>query len=335
MFRRLVGAGLALVAVAAVAVGCGGDDADVTLCSGRTEALIQPLIDDFEEETGLTVEVKYGSTSELAALLAEEGEGTPADLFLAQDAGALGAVSDAGLLAQLPENVLAKVPAQFAADKGDWVGVSGRARVIVYNTDMVEESELPDSVLELTEERWRGKVGWAPPNGSFQAFMTAFRVMEGDEAATEWLEAMKANGVKDYPDNVSIVSAVAAGEIEVGLVNHYYLYGFLDDQGEGFKARNHYTAPGDIGSLVNVAGIGLLKGAAENEEAMRLLEYLLTPHAQEYFAEETHEYPLVEGVPVDARLRPLSELQPPDIDLSQLDDLQGTLALMRSNGVLP
>jgi iron(III) transport system substrate-binding protein len=323
------------MAVGAMAAACGGDDADVTLYSGRSEALIQPLIDDFEKETGISVEVKYGSTSELAALLAEEGEGTPADLFLAQDAGALGAVSDAGLLAPLPENVLAKVPAQFAADKGDWVGVSGRARVIVYNTDMVEESELPDSVLELTDEKWRGKVGWAPPNGSFQAFMTAFRVAEGDEAATEWLEAMKANGVKDYPDNVSIVSAVAAGEIEVGLVNHYYLFGFLDDQGEGFKARNHYTAPGDIGSLVNVAGIGLLKGSAENAEAMRLLEYLLTPHAQEYFANETHEYPLVEGVAVDERLRPLSELEPPDIDLSQLDDLQGTLALLRSNGVLP
>jgi iron(III) transport system substrate-binding protein len=260
--------------VALVGVACGGDDDDdsptstsqpstsLTLYSGRTEALVQPLIDQFETETGIDVAVKYGSTGELAALINEEGSKSPADVYLAQDGGALGALSAAGLLDQIPPGLLEKVDEPYRSDKGEWVGVSGRARVIVYNTDAVETSELPDSVKDLTAGEWKGKVGWAPTNGSFQAFVTAFRELEGETAAGQWLKDMKANGVKEYNDNAAIVTAVAAGEIELGLVNHYYLYGFLKDQGEGFKARNHFTAANDVGSLVNVAGVGVLKSSS-------------------------------------------------------------------------
>jgi iron(III) transport system substrate-binding protein len=334
MFRPLMLAAAASLALPLLAA-CGGDDADITLYSGRTEALIQPLIDDFEEETGLDVEVKYGSTAEMAALLAEEGNDSPADLFLAQDAGALGAVSDAGLLGTLPEDILSRVDEAYRSPSGEWVGVSGRARVIVYNTDMIEEADLPDSVLDLTDEEWRDRVAWAPQNGSFQSFVTAFRALEGDDATEQWLTDMKANGVKEYPDNVSIVTAVANGEVELGLVNHYYLWGRINDQGEGFKARNHYTAANDVGSLVNVAGVGLLQSSDKQEEALRLVEFMLSEQAQHYFAEETFEYPLVAGVSPDDRIRPLAEIDPPNIDLSDLDDLQGTLALLRSTSVLP
>ncbi len=347
MRGKFLAAAAVMGLVALVGVACGGDDDDddptstpepstsLTLYSGRSEALVQPIIDEFETETGIEVSVKYGDTAELAALLNEEGSRSPADVYLAQDGGALGAVSAAGLLDAIPAGLLEKVAAPYRSTKGEWVGVSGRARVIVYNTDSVQASELPDSVDDLTGAEWKGKVGWAPTNGSFQAFVTAFREVEGEEAAGQWLEDMQANGVQEYPGNREIVSAVAAGEIELGLVNHYYLYGFLKDQGEGFKARNHHTAANDVGSLVNVAGVGILKSSHRKDAAVKLVEYLLSEHAQEYFAEQTYEYPVVAGVAVDPRLTPLDEIDPPDLDLSQLEDLQGTLALLRSSGVLP
>jgi iron(III) transport system substrate-binding protein len=340
-FRRLPLLGLAVALVALLAVACGGDDDDgagngdsITVYSGRSEALVQPIIDDFQKETGITVNVKYGDTSELAALLLEEGSKTPADVYFAQDAGALGAVADEGLLADLPEDILGKVDAKYRADNGQWVGISGRARVIAFNPEQLEEDEVPDSVLDLTAAEWKGKIGWAPTNASFQAFVTALRTLEGEGAAKKWLEDMKANGTREYANNREIVSAVASGEIELGLVNHYYLWGFVKDQGEGFNARNHYTAPNDPGSLVNVAGVAILKDAKHPDTAQKLVEFLLSNEAQHYFAEETFEYPLVQGVSPDEHIKPLAEIDPPDLDLSNLDDLKGTLELLRSTGVL-
>jgi iron(III) transport system substrate-binding protein len=340
---------LAAMAILPLAIACsGGDDDDdgspqatptvggsITVYSGRGEALVQPIIDDFKKATGIDVKVKYGDTAELAALIFEEGSRSPADVYFGQDAGALGALSAGGFFEQLPTTTLDRVPAQFRALDGTWTGISGRARVIVYNPDLVQERDLPASVKDLTDPRWKGRVGWAPTNGSFQAFVTALRRLEGDAGAKAWLEAMKANGVKEYKDNRAIVSAVASGEIAAGLVNHYYLWGFIKDQGEGFKARNHYTAPGDAGSLVNVAGAGVLKTSSNKAAAHAFIQYLLTNHAQQYFATQTFEYPLVEGIPTDSRIRPLAEIKPPELDLGSLQDLQGTLALLRSAGVLP
>jgi len=280
------------------------------------------------------VNVKYGNTAELAALLLEEGSKSPADVYFAQDAGALGAVSDAGMLVNLPEEILSQVDAKYRADNGQWIGISGRARVIAYNTEAVPEADVPTSVLDLTAPKWKGKVGWAPTNASFQAFVTGLRALEGEDAAKQWLQDMKANGTREYANNREIVAAVASGEIELGLVNHYYLWGFIKDQGEGFKARNHYTAANDPGSLVNVAGVGILKNAKHEQSARALVEFLLSEQAQKYFADETYEYPLVANVPADAQIKPLSEIDPPDLDLSNLDDLNGTLELLRSTGVL-
>ncbi|MCC7365170.1 MAG: iron ABC transporter substrate-binding protein [Dehalococcoidia bacterium] len=307
----------------------------LTVYSGRAESLVGPLIADFEKATGVDVDVKYGDTAELAALLIEEGSKSPADVYFAQDAGALGAVQEAGLLATLPEGTMTKVTATYRSKENTWVGVSGRARVIVYNTDELADAKVPNSIKDLTKPEWKGKVGWAPTNGSFQAAVTAIRVLEGDAAAKAWLEAMKANDVKEYKDNRSIVSAVAAGEISLGLVNHYYLYGFLKDQGDGFKARNHFTAANDAGSLVNVAGVGIVKSGKNAANAQKFVDFLLAKEAQEYFSTQTFEYPLVTGIAADSRLKPLAEIDPPNIDLSSLDDLQGTVALLRSTGVLP
>ena len=244
---RLLSIGVLAVAaaVALLAAGCGDDDErELTIYSGRSPDLVGPLLQRFAEETGINVKVRYGGTAQLAALLIEEGEQSPADIYIAQDAGALGAVQAAGLFADLDDDVLDLVPSAYRSREGQWVGLSGRARVLIYNTDVLDPSELPTSILELTDPKWRGRVAWAPANGSFQAWVTALRVGEGEEAARAWLEGMKANDAAEFPNNVSIVAAVGRGEVDVGLVNHYYLHRFLAEEGEGFPARNYHTGPG-------------------------------------------------------------------------------------------
>ena len=308
---------------------------DFTLYSGRNETLVGPLIDEYAEETGITVDTRYGGTGELAATILEEGEDTPASLFFSQDAGALGLLADEGRFAALPSELLERVEERFRDPEGRWVGVSGRARVLAYNTDTLAEDDLPTSVRELTDPSWAGRVGWAPENASFQAFITAFRLIDGEDAVRSWLEAMIANGTVNFGDsNISIVQAIGNGEIDAGLVNHYYVYAVGREEGEGFPVANHFFAAGDPGSLINVAGIGLIEGAEEADAALAFADYLLSDEAQEYFATQTFEYPLIEGVAAPEGLVPLNEISHPDIELGDLADLRGTLELLSEVGLV-
>ena len=302
--------------------------------SGRNEELVGPIIERFEEESGIDVEVRYGDTAELAATILEEGQNSPADVFFSQDAGALGALADEGLLSPLPEDVLNPVEERFRDPNGQWVGVSGRARVVAYNTEALSEEDLPDSILDFTDRSWEGRIGWAPTNGSFQAFVTALRVIEGEEVAREWLEGIQANAPRAYENNLAVLEGVVSGEVEVGFVNHYYLFQLREERGGDVPANNYYLRNGDPGALVNVAGLGALNTSAKSTEAQEFLEFMLSEEAQSYFADETFEYPLIEGVPPNEELVPLSEIQTPNIDLSNLDDLEGTLDLLRETGVL-
>ncbi len=222
----------------------------------------------------------------------------------------------------------------FRSANGNWVGASGRARVIAYDSRELSADELPNSVLELTEPEWEGRVGWAPTNGSFQAFVTALRLTEGDEAAREWLEAMEANGAQSFDSNSSIRDAIAAGEIDAGLINHYYVAQAQAEEGEGYPVAVYFPPNGDIGALINVAGAGVLAASDQQDEATEVVEFLLSPQAQRYFAAETKEYPLLDGVEADPAIVPLSEIDQPQVDLSNLDDLQGTLTLIEESGVL-
>jgi iron(III) transport system substrate-binding protein len=302
--------------------------------SGRNEELVGPIIERFEEESGIDVEVRYGDTAELAATILEEGQNSPADVFFSQDAGALGAVADEGILNPLPEDVLNRVEERFRDPDGRWVGVSGRARVVAYNTESLSEEELPSSILDFTDPEWSGRIGWAPTNGSFQAFVTALRLIEGEEVAREWLEGIQANDPRVYENNLAILQGVVSGEIDAGFVNHYYLFQLQQEEGGDVPAANYYFQNWDPGSLVNVAGIGTLNTSDNSAEAEEFLEFMLSEEAQQYFADETFEYPLIEGVPINEELVPLSEIQTPNIDLSNLDDLEGTLELLRETGVL-
>jgi len=307
---------------------------ELTIYSGRNENLVGPLLERYQEVSGVTVNVRYGGTAELAATIMEEGQNSPADVFFGQDAGALGALSLAGRFTQLPAEILDRVGPRFQSGSGDWVGASGRARVFVYNTEMVSMDELPNDIWELTEPQWKGKIGWAPTNGSFQAFVTAVRVLEGEDRAREWLEAMIANDVQIYAKNTPIVEATGRGEVVLGLVNHYYLYRFLAED-PGFQARNHHPSAGDAGAMINVAGVGILDTAKDQAAAEAFVAFLLSDEAQTYFSEQTNEYPLVVGIPTTAEgLLPLADVNTPDLDLTDLDDLQGTLELLQEVNAL-
>jgi len=313
-----------------------GDGAgDFTLYSGRNETLVGPLVEQYAEETGITVDARYGGTGELAATILEEGDNTRASLFFSQDAGALGLLADEGRLATLPSDLLDRVEERFRDPQGRWVGVTGRARVLAYNTEIFAAEDLPTSVRKLTDPAWAGRVGWAPENASFQAFITAFRLLDGDDAVRAWLEGMIANGTVNFGDsNISIVQAIGNGEIDAGLVNHYYVYAVGREAGKDFPVANHFFAAGDPGSLINVAGIGLIDGADDADAALAFADYLLSDEAQEYFATQTFEYPLIEGVAAPAGLVPLSDIGHPDIELGQLADLRGSLELLSEVGLI-
>lgn len=309
---------------------------DLTVYSGRSEELVAPLLEQFETDTGITVNARYGDTAELAALILEESDAdqVQADVFFAQDAGALGAVADAGLFATLDDAVLERIDPRFRDDEARWTGVSGRARVLAYSTDRLSESDLPASITELTDPVWSGRIGWAPTNASLQAFVTAFRQLEGEDAARAWLEGIVANEPVVYESNTTAVEGVAAGEVDLALVNHYYLMRLLTENGPGYPVANHFLPGGDLGSLVNIAGAGILASSQRADAAAQFVDYLLSDDAQTYFAEQTYEYPLVEGIAADERLPGLDEIESPDIDLNDLADLQGTVELMRDAGAL-
>jgi iron(III) transport system substrate-binding protein len=327
---------LGVLLTAAAVAGCGGDEASgpITVYSGREEELVAPLFELFTEETGIEVEVRYGDSAELAATIAEEGDNSPADVFFAQDPGSLGAVD--AQLEQLPDDVVDRVDARVCDAEGRWVGTSGRTRVLVYNTDVLSEDELPVSVLDLTEPEWRDRVGIAPTNASFQAFVTGMRLALGDDATREWLEAMRENGAKTYEKNTPIVEAVAAGEIDVGLVNHYYLALVKEEQPDA-PVANHLFAAGDAGNLVSVAGAAVLASTDQQDDAESFVEFLLSDDAQRFYVDEAEEaeYPLIDGVEPSPGLVPLDEIDGPDVELTSFGaELEATVELLRETGWL-
>jgi iron(III) transport system substrate-binding protein len=336
--RRLTAAALVAVLAGTLAA-CGADDNEVdasklVIYSGRQENLVGGLIEQFEKDSGVEVSVRYGNTAQLAAQLLEEGDKTKADVYFSQDGGALGALGKAGMLTTLPQPVLEKVPAKYRAKDGTWVGTSGRARVIVYDPKQVPEADVPDSVFELTDPKWKGKVGIAPSNASFESFVTAVRVLKGDDVAKKWLRDMKANDVETYDNNIAILNATEDGVLKLGLINHYYWYEQVAEEGKDkVPARLKFLPGGDPGALVNVAGAAVLKGSDRSAEAQKFIEYLLSEKGQEYFADKTKEYPLVAGSASVPELPPLDSLQAPDIDLSDLDTLEETLTMISDAGL--
>ena len=313
----------------------GGDDDALVVYSGRNRDLVGPLLEQYQRETKRKLKVRYGESPDLAATLIEEGDNTPADVFLSQDAGALGAVQKEGMLAPLDQSILDRVDERFRSTDGRWVGLTGRARVIAYDRRELKADDLPRSVLDLTDKKWKGRIGWAPTNASFETFVTALRKLRGEDAARDWLEGMVANDTKVYPNNIAVRDAIANGEVDAGLINHYYVAEAYAAEGRDYPVGLFYPPDGDPGGMVNNSGIAILAGSERTDQANRLIEYLLSKKGQEFFARKLKEYPLAAGVEPDPGLRPLEEIQQPTgLDLSELDDLKTTVELIQDSGAL-
>jgi iron(III) transport system substrate-binding protein len=313
--------------------GSGGDDA-LVVYSGRNQDLVGDLLERYQKDTGKKLEIRYSDSADLAATLLEEGDNSPADVFFSQDAGALGALQKEGRLAKLPAALLDEVDARYRSDDGAWIGLSARARVIAYDKRELKASDLPRSVLDLVDEKWKGRVGWAPTNPSFESFVTALRKLRGEDAAKAWLEGMVANDTKAFKNNIAVRDAIANGEVDVGLINHYYVAEAVAEEGNDYPVDVFFPPGGDPGSLVNVAGAAVVASSEKQAQARELIEYLLGKTGQEYFADKTKEYPLAAGVRPDPALHPLASIEQPDIDLSDLDGLQESVELIRDSGAL-
>jgi len=324
---------LAGIVIAFIGVAYEGDR--LVVYSGRSQSLVEPIIEQFREETGIRVQVKYGTTPQLAMTLREEGERSPADVFWAQEAGALEALDEEGFFSALPAGVFGDSNPAVRHAGDHWAATSGRARVLAFNTDQVNADELPGDVRELTEPEWEGRVGWAPSNGSFQAFLTGMRLIHGEEAARDWVQGMRDNGAMAYANNTAIVQALGAGEIDAGLTNHYYLLRFKEDDPD-FPVDQVFFDAGDPGNLVNYAGIAALRSARHEEAAHQFIRFLLEEDAQDYFTNEVYEYPVNDAVERHEALVALDELNrlSPEVELAAMEDLEGTLNLLRDAGVL-
>lgn len=337
--KKTLARSLAIVAASLAAVstlvGCSSNSAEsqtLTIYSGRSEEFIAPFLEAFTAETGIAVDARYGDSAALAAQILEEGENSPADLFLSQDAGSLGAVSAAGLLAKLSDATLGKVSTEYRSPSQDWVGITGRARVFVYSPDRV--SEKPTSIDDLLDSSWNQRIGIAPTNASFQAFISALIQVRGEAAAETWLNGVKANNPKFYEKNSQIVEAVDAGQIDLGLTNHYYLWEVAEDLGRDINAAIDFFAPGDLGNLVNVSGAGILNTSKNKDGATALIDFLLSDGTQKGFVEDTHEYSLLLPDLAPGYMPKLSEIRSPAVDLSTLSDLRRTQQLLIKVGLI-
>jgi iron(III) transport system substrate-binding protein len=314
---------IAFAVGAAACTGSSGSSDSVTIYSGRSEELVAPLIEQFKAESGIRVSVRYGDSAELAATILEEGDRSPASVFLAQDPASLGSVALAGLFTELPRQLLGKVPERFSDREGRWIGVSGRARSVAYDVDSVAPGDLPATEDAFVDPDWVGRVAIAPTNGSFLAFVAAKILLDGEVTTLDWLEGMKANQSPALPNNSTIVTAIADGQVETGLVNHYYVLRLLAED-PAVAAANYFFPEASAGSLVMPSGAGILASADDPEAAFEFVAFLLSVEAQEYFAEETFEYPLVPGTEPFGDLPPLDSIPTPDIDLSDLAPMLDT-----------
>tara|TARA_B100000029_G_scaffold516817_1_gene635067 strand:- start:40354 stop:41502 length:1149 start_codon:yes stop_codon:yes gene_type:complete len=303
------------------------------LYSGRSESLVAPIIAKFEEETGISVKAKYAKSGVIAATILEEGTNTFADVFYSQDPGSLGLVQD--MLQPLPNSIFAGFDEWTYPEDKTWAGITARTRNVVYNTDAVDPNDLPDDMWGFHDAKYKGKIGWAPTNSSFQTMVLSMINEWGEERTAEWLRGIQANDPGVYPKNTPIVAAAAAGEVEVGFVNHYYLHRFIAEEGLGFKARGYHPRAGGPGALAMVSGAGVLETATNVDEAHEFIDYLQRESSQEWFVENTYEYPLLEGVDPDPNARPWSEIKVTIDRPDQLGDLSRAVALLQQEGILP
>ena len=300
---------------------CSADEGPrLVVYNAQHEQLLEEIAPAFEEETGIEVELRHGSDSELAAQLVQEGDASPADVFLTENTPAMSAVERAGLFAPLESAATEPIPAEHRPESGLWTGFVARSTVLVYNPSLVSEDELPASILDLADPEWQGKVSFSPTGADFQAIVAAVLDLEGEDATRAWLEGLKANGTV-YDGNNVVLEAVNSGEIATGIEYHYYWYRDQAESGENSDdSRLHFFGEQDPGAFVSISGAGVLENAEHAEEAQQFVAYLTSEEGQQALADSyALEYPLNPAVSLDPPVRPLAELQPPAVAVSDLD----------------
>lgn len=336
---------LALLAVTALGLSaCGSGSSSssstsakttITIYNGQHEQTTGLLVKAFERQTGIEVKVRSEDEATLGNQILQEGGSSPADVFYTENTPVLELLREKGALAPVSKTTLASVPSRYDSAQGDWVGVSARVSVLVYNTSQLKTSELPSSVLALAEPKWKGKLGFAPSETDFQPLITAVEKLDGKGAAERWLKGLQANG-KIYPDNETVVAQVNNGESALGPINHYYWYRLKDEVGKGSThSALHYYDPGDPGDLVNVSGAAVLKSSSHQAAAQQFLAFLVSQKGQETIAHShSFEYPLRPGVSPAPELRPFSQIEPNSLTPAQLGDGSGPLAMEQRLGLL-
>lgn len=348
-----------LLVLAAALVGCGGEQDELVIYSGRSQALVDSLVQQYQEQSDMPVRVRYGSDTQLQAALQEEGDQSPADVFWANTTGALGNAVNNDQLATLPDSILGRAE-RFAPSSGRWVPVTTRFRVLAYNTETVDSTDLPASVLNLPErDDLEGRIGWTPAYSSFQDFVTALRLTEGEETARTWLNDMQELNPKSYTSNTPMIQALAAGEIDVALTNHYYVLRIQhsapegeyegeeeeDEEGEEEEEESisasapvdtYRFADGDLGNLALVTGAGVLQTSDQSDAAHDFLRFLLSQQAQSFAANQVNEYPVVRGADVPSYMLSVEEALAlsPTFELDRLREREPTLELLRDVGLL-
>jgi iron(III) transport system substrate-binding protein len=329
---------LLLAACALILGACGSSShggRELTLYNGQHEQTTGLLVTAFEKQTGIKVNVRSADEASLGNEILQEGTSSPADVFYTENTPVLEAVREKGLLAPVEQSTLAAVPTRYDSAQGDWVGVSARASALVYNTSELSSAELPSSILELADQKWKGKLGFAPSETDFQPLVTSIMRLDGVPAAEKWLKGLQANG-RIYPDNETVVAQVNNGESALGPINHYYWFRLRDELGSGgVHSALHYYAAGDPGDLVDVSGAAVLKSSSHQSYAQAFLAFLVSRKGQETLAHShSYEYPLRPGVAPAAGLRPFSSLHPVALTPAELGDGSAALALEQKLGLL-
>ncbi len=307
----------------------------LVLYSGRGESLVGPLLARFTQQTGIDVQVRYAGTPELARLILEEGASSPADIFWAQDIGSMGPLHRAGLLTPLDGSFFQKLLPSFRPEVATWLPVSGRVRVLYYNPQKLSLPQDGVSLKDLTSPNYRNRVGWAPTNASFQLSVAAMLQVWGRDQTLRWLQEMKANGARAYANNTALLEAIAAGEIDLALSNHYYLPRALASRPNLPVASSAFKT-GDAGNLLNFSSVGILRSSRNRQRAEKLLEFLISAEAQRYFVENTFEYPVIEGIdqPRSAPTIKDYRTKTPNFDYNRLDRIDDVLAVLREAEIL-
>lgn len=323
---------LLLASSAALTMDSGPSEA-LVVYSGRGESLVGPIFEAFTKASGIELDVRYNKTPAIATQVLAEGNESAADVIFLQESGYLGALAENGMLATLPRSVLGQVDPRFRDADGRWIGTSGRARVLVYNTKTLTPADLPSKLEDLGDPKWKGKLGWAPGNASFQAHVSALRELWGLEKTREWLAAVEKNQPTVYPKNSPQVRAASTGEIQIGWVNHYYLLRAKNADPAIPAANYSFPTENDPGNILMIAGVGIREGSPRTENAIRLVTFLTGEAAQTRFAQDGYEYPTRVGVKTHADVSPLDTLQLADIDQAVLTDVAPTLELLRELGL--